>query len=67
MSWTGLLEDGSEVKGTLKIPEVSHEAIDGLSDYVVNLNFTLHKSLLTTPSNSSNSASSLLHQLAMTS
>lgn len=28
-------EDGSEVKGTLKIPEVSHEAIDGLSGYVV--------------------------------
>ncbi|CAD6588892.1 MAG: hypothetical protein TREMPRED_005195 [Tremellales sp. Tagirdzhanova-0007] len=34
MKWAGLVEDGSQVKGTLKIPEVSHEAIDGLSDYV---------------------------------
>ncbi|ORY34097.1 activator of Hsp90 ATPase [Naematelia encephala] len=33
-SWTGVAEDGSEVKGSVKVPEVSHEAIDGLSDYV---------------------------------
>lgn len=35
MAWTGINADGEEVKGTLKVPEVSHEAIDGLSDYVV--------------------------------
>lgn len=35
MAWTGKNADGEEVKGTLKVPEVSHEAIDGLSDYVV--------------------------------
>ncbi|WWC89442.1 uncharacterized protein L201_004366 [Kwoniella dendrophila CBS 6074] len=32
--WAGKAKDGSEVNGTLKVPEVSHEAIDGLSDYV---------------------------------
>ncbi|WVR07138.1 hypothetical protein IAU60_004179 [Kwoniella sp. DSM 27419] len=32
--WTGKAKDGSDVNGTLKVPEVSHEAIDGLSDYV---------------------------------
>ncbi|WWC70308.1 uncharacterized protein I206_104258 [Kwoniella pini CBS 10737] len=32
--WSGKAKDGSEVNGTLKVPEVSHEAIDGLSDYV---------------------------------
>ncbi len=37
MRWEGVAEDGSEVKGTLRIPEVSHEAIDGLSDYVVRI------------------------------
>jgi hypothetical protein len=36
MNWTGVAEDGSEVKGSVKVPEVSHEAIDGLSDYVVS-------------------------------
>ena len=35
MSWIGKWEDDSEIKGTLKVPEVSHEAIDGLSEYVV--------------------------------
>ena len=35
MSWKGESKDGEEVKGTVKVPEVSHEAIDGLSDYVV--------------------------------
>ena len=55
MTWTGVAEDGSEVKGTLKIPEVSHEAIDGLSDYVVRPNpepwtllVTAHKMLSST-------------------
>lgn len=33
-SWTGRVGD-DEVKGTLRVPEVSHEAIDGLSDYEV--------------------------------
>ncbi|WRT66256.1 uncharacterized protein IL334_003209 [Kwoniella shivajii] len=32
--WSGKAKDGSDVEGTLRIPEVSHEAIDGLSDYV---------------------------------
>lgn len=36
LAWTGKNADGEEVKGTLKVPEVSHEAIDGLSDYVVS-------------------------------
>jgi len=34
--WAGKDSNGEEVKGTLKVPEVSHEAIDGLSDYVVS-------------------------------
>jgi activator of HSP90 ATPase len=34
-TWTGKDSNGEDVKGTLKVPEVSHEAIDGLSDYVV--------------------------------
>ncbi|KAJ7502957.1 activator of Hsp90 ATPase [Mycena galericulata] len=34
-AWTGTASDGTEVKGTLTIPEVSHEiTLDGLSDYV---------------------------------
>lgn len=36
LAWTGTNAEGEEVKGTLKVPEVSHEAIDGLSDYVVS-------------------------------
>ena len=36
LAWTGKNAEGEEVKGTLKVPEVSHEAIDGLSDYVVS-------------------------------
>ncbi|KAJ7647668.1 hypothetical protein FB45DRAFT_894104 [Roridomyces roridus] len=33
-NWTGTASDGTEVKGTLTIPEVSHEiTLDGLSDY----------------------------------
>lgn len=36
LRWEGKSSDGEEVKGTVKVPEVSHEAIDGLSDYVVS-------------------------------
>ncbi|KAJ2916948.1 hypothetical protein MD484_g3450, partial [Candolleomyces efflorescens] len=37
MRWSGTTSSGSEVKGTLSIPEVSHEIIcDGLSDFVFN-------------------------------
>ncbi|OCF40485.1 chaperone activator [Kwoniella heveanensis CBS 569] len=38
--WTGKAKDGSEVNGTLKVPEMSHEAIDGLSDYVFEWSLT---------------------------
>ncbi|KAF9014168.1 activator of Hsp90 ATPase [Cyathus striatus] len=35
MNWEGTASDGTEVKGTVTIPEVSHEIIcDGLTDYV---------------------------------
>ena len=33
--WEGKVGE-EEVKGTVKVPEVSHEAIDGLSDYEVS-------------------------------
>ena len=33
--WVGKAGE-EEVKGTVKVPEVSHEAIDGLSDYEVS-------------------------------
>ncbi|KAJ2930691.1 hypothetical protein H1R20_g6402, partial [Candolleomyces eurysporus] len=37
MRWSGTTSTGDEVKGTLSIPEVSHEIIcDGLSDFVFN-------------------------------
>jgi len=37
MDWRGTASDGTEVKGTLTIPEVSHEVIcDKLSDFVVS-------------------------------
>jgi hypothetical protein len=36
--WTGKVGD-EEVTGTVRVPEVSHEAIDGLSDYEVGLEF----------------------------
>jgi hypothetical protein len=36
LKWEGKGSDGEDVKGTVKVPEVSHEAIDGLSDYVVS-------------------------------
>ncbi|KAJ7350475.1 activator of Hsp90 ATPase [Mycena albidolilacea] len=36
-NWSGTASDGTEVKGTVTIPEVSHEiTMDGLSDYVYN-------------------------------
>ncbi|KAJ7244137.1 activator of Hsp90 ATPase [Mycena haematopus] len=39
--WSGTASDGTEVKGTLTIPEVSHEiTLDGLSDYVYNWSLT---------------------------
>lgn len=37
--WEGKTAEGEDVKGTLRIPEFSHEAIDGLSDYVVRCLF----------------------------
>ncbi|TEB39608.1 hypothetical protein FA13DRAFT_1618877 [Coprinellus micaceus] len=37
LQWVGTTSDAQEVKGSLQIPEVSHEIIcDGLSDYVFN-------------------------------
>ncbi|KAF8517572.1 activator of Hsp90 ATPase [Hysterangium stoloniferum] len=39
--WSGTASDGTEVSGTLTIPEVSHEnTVDGLSDYVFNWTLT---------------------------
>lgn len=36
LKWTGTASDGTEVNGSLTIPEVSHEVtLDGLSDYTV--------------------------------
>ena len=35
MTWEGKGSDGEDVKGVVRVPEVSHEAIDGLSDYLV--------------------------------
>jgi len=38
MKWEGTASDGTEVKGTLTIPEVSHEIIcDRLSEFVVSI------------------------------
>ncbi|WVQ72421.1 hypothetical protein IAR50_001973 [Cryptococcus sp. DSM 104548] len=39
-SWNGVAKDGSEIAGTLRVPEVSHEAIDGVSDYVYEFKIT---------------------------
>lgn len=37
LEWSGTASDGTEVKGKVTIPEVSHEiTLDGLSDYVVS-------------------------------
>ena len=42
LAWTGTTSEGTEVKGTLTIPEVSHEIVcDNLSEYVVRTP-TLH-------------------------
>ena len=36
LKWVGTASDGSEVEGTLNIPEVSHEiTLDGDGDYQV--------------------------------
>ena len=35
-TWAGKVGE-DDIKGTVKVPEVSHEAIDGLSDYEVGL------------------------------
>ncbi|KAJ7287206.1 activator of Hsp90 ATPase [Mycena rebaudengoi] len=40
-AWKGTATDGTEVKGTVTIPEVSHEiTLDGLSDYVYQWTLT---------------------------
>ncbi|KAJ7099590.1 activator of Hsp90 ATPase [Mycena belliarum] len=40
-AWSGTASDGTEVKGTLTIPEVSHEiTLDGLSDYAYSWSLT---------------------------
>jgi activator of HSP90 ATPase len=39
MGWKGVTSDGTEVNGTVTVPEVSHEVtVDGLSDYMVSDN-----------------------------
>jgi len=41
LDWAGTASDGTEVLGTLVIPEVSHEVtVDGLSDYVFDWSLT---------------------------
>ncbi|KAI0784410.1 activator of Hsp90 ATPase [Abortiporus biennis] len=45
LKWSGKASDGTEVEGTLSIPEVSHEVtLDGLSDYVYNWSLTTSSS-----------------------
>jgi len=40
-AWSGTASDGTDVNGTLTIPEVSHEiTLDGLSDYVYHWTLT---------------------------
>ena len=42
LQWKSTTPDGTEVKGKLTIPEVSHEiTLDGLSDYVVRAPFCI--------------------------
>ncbi|KAK4685548.1 activator of Hsp90 ATPase protein 1, partial [Tremellales sp. Uapishka_1] len=48
MKWKGVDGDGEDIEGTLKVPEVSHEAFDGLSDYVFDFNLTSARSAATT-------------------
>jgi len=45
LEWSGTASDGTEVKGTLAIPEVSHEiTLDGLSDYLYSWTLTTDSS-----------------------
>ncbi|EDR03222.1 uncharacterized protein LACBIDRAFT_192730 [Laccaria bicolor S238N-H82] len=45
LAWTGTTSEGTEVKGTLTIPEVSHEIVcDNLSDYVYDWSLTTQSS-----------------------
>ncbi|RDB22270.1 hypothetical protein Hypma_010604 [Hypsizygus marmoreus] len=45
LNWEGTTSEGTEVKGTLTIPEVSHEiTLDGLSDYAYIWNLTTPRS-----------------------
>jgi len=45
LNWEGTASDGTEVKGKLTIPEVSHEiTLDGLSDYVYEWSLTTSSS-----------------------
>lgn len=41
LKWAATAADGTEAKGTLTVPEVSHEMPDGLSDYVVRVFLSL--------------------------
>ena len=42
LGWTATVAaDETTLEGTVQIPEVSHEAIDGLSDYAVRLCLSL--------------------------
>lgn len=37
MQWKGSTSDGTDIKGSLIIPEVSHEnVLDGVSDFIVS-------------------------------
>ncbi len=37
MRWKGSTSDGTDIKGSLIIPEVSHEnVLDGVSDFIVS-------------------------------
>lgn len=46
MKWEGTASDGTEVKGTLTIPEVSHEIIcDQLSEFLVSTSSRPHHCL----------------------
>ncbi|KAG5642879.1 hypothetical protein DXG03_001921 [Asterophora parasitica] len=45
LDWSGTASDGTQVNGTLTIPEVSHEiTLDGLSDYVYNWTLSTSRS-----------------------
>ncbi|KAF5387035.1 hypothetical protein D9615_001566 [Tricholomella constricta] len=45
LDWSGTASDGTEVKGSLTIPEVSHEVtLDRLSDYVYSWNLATSRS-----------------------